>query len=106
MTLVLDMSVIEMSVLSPNIMGLDGSQLVVLKAPKREKKISKTQQQCLFPQIISWLIHRSCCDVLHVGTSFFLGERNKEIKHERHVDHLEQPGHGFWKERLILDLSF
>jgi len=47
-----------------SIIELDGTQLVVLKAP--EKYIWKSQQQCLSPEIMTLLlkiIHRPCCQL-------------------------------------------
>ena len=52
-------------------MELDGTRLVVLKAPKNTLE----KQQFLFTEIMTQLFkifHRRCCEQFHVGTIFFV----------------------------------
>ncbi|MDF4377384.1 hypothetical protein P3378_24580, partial [Vibrio parahaemolyticus] len=54
-----------------NIMELDGTQLVMLKVAQNTFEQQQHQQQCVFPEIMTWLlkiIHRPCCEQFHVGT--------------------------------------
>lgn len=59
--------------LASNIMGVNGTSPVVLKAAN--KRIQKTQQRCLCSEIRTWLltvVHKHICEHFHVELYIYM----------------------------------